>query len=93
MIRHLAPRRIVEIGAGFSSAVLLDTNERFFDNAIDCTFVEPHPERLLELLRPGDLDRVRLIEEPLQDIPRDVPLTFGRRCAVCGLEPRVEGRE
>jgi hypothetical protein len=69
MIRHLAPKRIVEIGAGFSSAVLLDTSERFFDNAIDFTFVEPHPERLLALLRPGDLDRVRLIEEPLQDIP------------------------
>ncbi|CAH2790534.1 MAG: hypothetical protein CPDRYMAC_2696 [uncultured Paraburkholderia sp.] len=31
MIRHLRPRRIVEIGSGFSSAVSLDTNDLFFD--------------------------------------------------------------
>src|SRR6185503_8949605 len=30
MIRHVRPRRIVEVGSGFSSALILDTNDRFF---------------------------------------------------------------
>src|SRR5262245_967399 len=39
MIRHLKPRKIIEIGSGYSSSVILDTNDLFFDGAISCTFV------------------------------------------------------
>src|SRR5579863_7388758 len=46
MIRHFKPQQIIEIGSGFSSAVMLDTNELFFENSIKLTFIEPHPERL-----------------------------------------------
>jgi hypothetical protein len=72
MIRHLRPRRIVEIGSGFSSALALDTNDRFFSGGIALTFVEPYPERLLGLLRGEDRDRTRLIKSRLQDVPIDV---------------------
>ena len=41
MMRHLRPRRIIEVGAGYSSGAILDTNELFFDNSIECTFIEP----------------------------------------------------
>lgn len=59
MIRNLKPKRILEVGSGFSSAMTLDTNERFFNNAIKCTFIEPHPEdRLNGLLRKDDNSRV-----------------------------------
>ena len=51
MIRHLRPRRIVEIGSGHSSCVILDTNDLHFAGAIACTFVEAHPEALLALIR------------------------------------------
>jgi predicted O-methyltransferase YrrM len=68
MIRHLEPRRIVEVGSGFSSALILDTNQRYFDGAIDCVFVEPEPKRLLQLLRPGDMDKITFIPEPVQDV-------------------------
>ncbi len=30
MIRYYKPKRIIEIGSGFSSALMLDTNELFF---------------------------------------------------------------
>jgi hypothetical protein len=33
--KHAAPRRIVEIGAGLSSALMLDVAERFFDWGIE----------------------------------------------------------
>src|SRR5262249_45957670 len=38
MMRHASPKRIVEIGSGYSSCVALDTNELFFDNRIACVF-------------------------------------------------------
>ena len=71
MIRWLRPRRIVEIGSGFSSSAMLDTNQRFFNNAIDCTFIEPYPELLNDLLFPEDRDRVRVLAEKVYDVELD----------------------
>ena len=34
MIRHFKPKRIIEIGSGYSSANMLDTNELFFNKKI-----------------------------------------------------------
>jgi hypothetical protein len=68
MMRHLQPRRIVEIGSGYSSAAILDTNELFFADAISCTFVEPHPERLLSLLKETDKKKATIIQENLQAV-------------------------
>lgn len=39
MIKQVKPGRIIEVGSGFSSCVMLDTNELFFDNAIQTTFL------------------------------------------------------
>jgi Methyltransferase domain len=69
MIRHVKPKRLIEVGSGFSSCVTLDTNERFFDNAIDLTFIEPFPQVFHKLVRPQDLGRVTLLQERLQDVP------------------------
>ena len=45
MMRHLKPRRLIEVGSGFSSAAILDTNELFFGHHIACTFIDPEPDR------------------------------------------------
>jgi hypothetical protein len=71
MIRHARPKRIMEIGSGYSSAAILDTNEIFFDNAIACTFIDPHPDRLDALLRESDRTRVEIIPRRVQDVPLD----------------------
>jgi predicted O-methyltransferase YrrM len=68
MIRHFKPKRIIEIGSGYSSCVMLDTNELFFGNAIDITFVEPYPELLLSLIRKTDRERTTLISSNLQEV-------------------------
>ena len=68
MIRHAQPRRIIEIGSGFSSAVMLDTNERFFGNRIRLTFVEPEPGRLCSLLKEGDRVTTEILTMPVQDV-------------------------
>ena len=68
LLRHLRPRRVIEVGSGFSSCVLLDTSERFLDGAVQCTFVEPYPDLLLSLLKPGDRERIRLLSSNLQEV-------------------------
>jgi predicted O-methyltransferase YrrM len=68
MIRHLQPKRIIEIGSGFSSCLMLDTNELFFGGSIATAFIEPHPELLESLLKDVDRDRVRIIPSRLQDV-------------------------
>ncbi len=72
VMRMIKPRRIVEIGSGFSSAAMLDINERYFGSAIEITFVEPYAELLKTLLKPGDERGADIIERPVQDAPLDV---------------------
>lgn len=66
MIRHFKPKRIVEIGSGFSSAVMLDTNELFFNNKINITFIEPYPVRLNSLLNEKDNKSTTIIVSDVQ---------------------------
>jgi regulator of replication initiation timing/predicted O-methyltransferase YrrM len=68
MLRHLKPRRIVEVGSGFSSALILDTAELFFDDALELSVIDPDPQRLLSLIQEGDRDRFRLVSVRLQDV-------------------------
>jgi Methyltransferase domain len=70
-LRHTQPKRIIEVGSGFSSAVTLDTVDRFFPNPPSMTFIEPYPLSLKRLFRDGDADRVRVIEEKVQKVPVD----------------------
>jgi hypothetical protein len=68
MIRHLQPKRIIEVGSGKSSCVTLDTNELFFGDSISCTFIEPYPKKLFSLLKEGDLDRIEVLSKKLQEV-------------------------
>jgi predicted O-methyltransferase YrrM len=69
MIQHLKPRRIIEVGSGHSSCAILDAIERLPGGGTQVTFVEPHAALLKSLVRPGDLDRHRLLEHGLQACP------------------------
>ncbi len=68
MIRFLRPKRIIEVGSGFSSCVTLDTNELFFDGSIMTTFIEPYPELLMSLVSEMDKKRMKIIPSRLQDV-------------------------
>ena len=41
MLMETRPKRVVEVGSGFSSRLLLDTNERFFENRVALTLIDP----------------------------------------------------
>jgi len=68
MIRDLKPRRIIEVGSGFSSCMILDTNELFFEDSITTTFIEPYPELLMSLVKDMDKSRIKTIPSRLQDV-------------------------
>jgi len=70
-LRKYRPRRIIEVGSGYSSAVILDTVERFLGQRPEITFIEPYPERLLALLRAED-GWVRLIRRKVQEVSPEV---------------------
>lgn len=68
MLRHLRPRRVIEVGSGYSSSAMLDTNDRFFGGAIQFTFIDPYPETLHSVLRPSDKDTARIVPSRVQDV-------------------------
>jgi hypothetical protein len=68
MIRYLQPARIIEAGSGFSSALMMDVNEKYFDGRINLHFIEPYPERLFRLLTEEDKKKVGLHIQGLQTI-------------------------
>ena len=68
MIRRFRPKRIVEIGAGFSSAAMLDSLDSLGDYDTKLTLIEPFPDRLRSLLRSEDYDRCTILEQRLEDV-------------------------
>jgi predicted O-methyltransferase YrrM len=72
IMRRFRPKRIIEVGSGFSSAAMLDVSECFLDNSVDFTFIEPFPERLMGLLRDTDRDRYEVLEAPVQEVDQTV---------------------
>ena len=67
MLRMLRPRRYLEVGSGWTTALALDTSERFLDGALEVTAIEPYPELLDGVLRPGD--PVEILARRVQDVP------------------------
>lgn len=68
MLRHLRPNRVIEVGSGFSSALMLDTCGTFLGKEVRLAFIEPRPVRLRLLLRPEDYDQVEIIEADVQNV-------------------------
>ncbi|HNC24887.1 MAG TPA: class I SAM-dependent methyltransferase [Opitutaceae bacterium] len=69
MLAEARPRRVIEVGSGFSSAAMLDADERALGGRTAFTFIDPDPSRLKALLRPGDEARITLVEQMVQDVP------------------------
>ena len=71
-VREVSPARIVEIGSGYSSAVMLDARDDLIREgkpAPRLDFVEPYPDRLNGLLRHSDSENCKVWVHPVQDVP------------------------
>ena len=75
MIRYLKPKKIIEVGSGFSSALMHDVRELFFAangggdiESFEITHIEPYPALLKSLLKPNDLKHLHLLPTRLQEV-------------------------
>jgi predicted O-methyltransferase YrrM len=71
MLRVFRPRKVIEVGSGFSSALMLDVNDAFLDGGTRFTFIEPYPERLQSLLTGQDEEKCRIIRDVVQRVSVD----------------------
>ena len=67
-LRHYQPKQIIEVGSGFSSALMLDTKDKF-NLEYNLTFIEPFPVRLKSLLTEQDKSSYKIIESGIQQVP------------------------
>lgn len=68
MIREFRPRRIIEIGSGSSSCVILDSCDGL-GLSTELTFIEPFPDFLLSQVRLADASRYTLHRRIVQEVP------------------------
>jgi hypothetical protein len=69
-IRHFKPKRIIEIGSGFTSALMLDIKDHFLKN-LELTFIEPYPAFLFSLLSEKDKADTKVFSTKVQNIAMD----------------------
>lgn len=60
MLQYFQPKRVVEVGCGYSSACAMDTIDNHLDGKVAVSFIEPHPELLVKLLGKDTLKRVEI---------------------------------
>lgn len=65
LLRHWRPRRMVEIGSGYSTLLAADVNRRFLDGTMHFIAIEPYPREFLHGL--DGLHALRV--ERVQDTP------------------------
>jgi len=66
VMNYLRPRRLIEIGSGFSTCAILDTNRISLDSKTQITSIEPHAKLLRSLIAKSN-DPLTIIESKLQD--------------------------
>lgn len=77
MIFSFNPAKIIEVGSGYSTAVMHDINEFFLERALQVTMIEPYPDRVHALLRPADLSGSRLLQVPVQTVDPVIWMELG----------------
>jgi predicted O-methyltransferase YrrM len=61
ILQHFKPKRLIEFGCGYSSAVTLDARDRFLDGSLEITFLDPYPQLLDSLVRESDRASVTVL--------------------------------
>lgn len=72
LLNEWHPRRMIEVGSGFSSLLTADVNTRFLSGAMDFTCIEPYPREFLKESIPGITS---IITERVEKLPLE---TFDR---------------
>lgn len=71
ILHESRPKRVIEIGSGFSSACMLDAADEIGLSPFSMTCIEPYPKRLKSILRESD-KHVEIIEKGVQLVPLEI---------------------
>jgi hypothetical protein len=70
LIRHLKPRRVLEVGGGYSTRIAAKALARNRAEAVESSLkcIEPYPESRLT----DEIPQANLITKPVQDVPTEI---------------------
>ncbi|MFT3805699.1 class I SAM-dependent methyltransferase [Arenimonas sp.] len=68
LLHEWRPRRVIEVGSGYSSLLMADVNRRFLGGACEISCIEPYPRPFLQAAVPGI---ARLLVRRVQDVPME----------------------
>jgi hypothetical protein len=74
MLRHFRPRRMIEVGCGWSSLVSARVNREYLSGSLHLSCIEPYPP---EFLADGVEGIARLIPARVEELPPDLFLELG----------------
>ena len=69
LLNYWKPKRMIEVGSGFSSLLTADVNQRFLQGGLEFSCIEPYPRSFLDSGVPG-------ISEVLVEKVEKVPLSY-----------------
>ena len=69
MMRKFKPKKVIEIGSGYSTCVMLDTNDAYLENPATITCIEPYPDRLFQKIKESDRKHIKIYEDFVQNVP------------------------
>jgi len=72
MLLEYRPRRVVEVGSGYSSCLMLDTSERFLDGKLQLALIDPTLKEIRARVPLGSAHGVEMIPVKVQDAPISV---------------------
>jgi predicted O-methyltransferase YrrM len=72
ILMEFKPRRVVEVGCGFSSGLLLDASQRFFEDRLDITLIDPSLDQHKDTFEWLRSPNARLLNQKVQDVSLDV---------------------
>jgi predicted O-methyltransferase YrrM len=68
-LSYYKPKKVIEVGSGHSSALMLDTADTDPTWQPQITFIEPYPDRLHSVLKENDKARTNIIQKFVQNVP------------------------
>ena len=72
MLHVLRPKRVIEVGSGYSTACMLDTRDELGGDGFTLICIEPFADLLRSLMRPQDRDITHIIERAVQDVGPEI---------------------
>jgi hypothetical protein len=72
MMLEVEPKRIIEVGSGYSSCAMIDINDQRLGGKVELTFVDPYPQTLLGRLPESSRYRSQVIAKPVQSVCFDL---------------------